>query len=102
MTRYTTTRPPSPIKGFICRFLLFFAYCGAISLFNRRLRRIGIYCGHSQSESFFGPNPVEDVEGPSEEPSESLAILWAETLVTTGACFLLAQGYYGYMWEKEE
>lgn len=78
-------RPPSLIYAFLRRFFAFFTLCLSISLFHRQLESSGLYCRHERPEK---TKPKID---------NSLAKLWAETLITTGACFLLAQGLYGYV-----
>lgn len=81
-------RPRSPMLGFLVRLLLFFLYCLFLSLHHHKL---GLQCATDDTST------LEEPEHLSQQPDKSLALLWAETLVTTGACFLLAQGYYGYV-----
>lgn len=77
-------RPPSLIYAFLRRFLAFFMLCFFISLFHRQLESHGLQCRAEIS-------PIKP------KLDNSLAKLWAESLITTGACFLLAQGLYGYV-----
>lgn len=80
-------RSESPLVGFAWRFSFFFIYCWMISAFHPQL---GLSCTTEVPENPASPNPPS-----SRYPGRSLALVWAETLVTTGACFLIAQGYYG-------
>ncbi|POR31561.1 Uncharacterized protein TPAR_08246 [Tolypocladium paradoxum] len=88
-------RPQGPAAGFVGRFFLFFVYCFFLSLCHRKLERVGLHC-RTGSPS----RPLHD-GAQNEDKNVSLAMLWAETLVTTGVCFLLAQGYYGVRAARE-
>ncbi|KAM4064504.1 hypothetical protein HRG_005131 [Hirsutella rhossiliensis] len=90
-------RPPSLIYAFLRRFLGFFMLCFLISLFHRQLESKGLYCRGAVGR----PEPRMDDSFRKPEVDNTLVKLWAETLITTGACFLLAQGLYGVRAARE-
>lgn len=92
-------RPQGPAAGFAGRFLFFFVYCFLLSLCHRKLERLGLHC---RAKSPSRPHLDSRADAKNENKNASLAMLWAETLVTTGVCFLLAQGYYGYVQQQAE
>lgn len=71
------------LLNFVCRIFGFLVFCFLFASFHQQL---GISCATLSTTS-----------DQSSEMGRSLLFLWAETLVTTGACFLIAQGYFGYV-----
>ncbi|PHH63189.1 hypothetical protein CDD81_6240 [Ophiocordyceps australis] len=94
-------RAPGYLVGFIRRFVGFFIYCWIVSLMHRKLESYGIKC--DPTSMALPPDADKDVpaQGEDDTRQDSLAYIWAQTVVTTGACFLLAQGYYGVRAARE-
>ncbi len=81
-------RVQNKLLGFIWRILGFLVFCFVIVALHHRFE---ISCTGSLS-SANGPTSHE-----GSALGRSLLLIWSETLVTTGACFLIAQGYFGYV-----
>ena len=80
-------------KGFLLRWAFFLVYCVFISSYHDKLGlRCGVRGNLGVDDTTVDENPVEVGEA---ELGGSLLLMWAETLLGTGACFLLAQGYFG-------
>ncbi|ODA79057.1 hypothetical protein RJ55_04648 [Drechmeria coniospora] len=86
--RYSV-RPKLPLLVCFLYFAGFFAYCLLISTFLRTLQNLGFDCTPTTTTL------------PRNGRNSTVAIVWAETLVVTGVCFLLAQGYYGVRASRE-
>ncbi|PHH84515.1 hypothetical protein CDD83_1824 [Cordyceps sp. RAO-2017] len=90
---------------FVRRFGLFFSCLFFISLFHRKLEWLGLQC-RPQLAADPGARPPFDVTQTDSRPDRqvqesSVTVIWAETLITTGACFLLAQGFFGVRAARE-
>lgn len=82
------------LPGFLLRWLLFAVYCLLIAFnyerfaFLRWFESSVVERGSHES----GPALIKNAR-----PENSMMLVWAETLLGTGACFLLAQGYFGWV-----
>lgn len=83
-------RPPRILYVFLRHFLAFFACCYLISLFHNHLESLGLRCHEI-------PADVDEIGNRESQEQSSFIHVWAEPILTTGACFLIAQGYYGYV-----
>lgn len=76
------------LLSFIWRIVGFFILCFVVVALHHRFE---IPCTGSLAST----NGAISHEG--SRLGRSLFLIWSETLVTTGACFLIAQGYFGYV-----
>ncbi|QUC16620.1 uncharacterized protein UV8b_00861 [Ustilaginoidea virens] len=85
-----SVKPGSAGYSFAWRFAAFFMFCYFISAYHERL---GLQCGQLRF----------DVTQKQTRPSgdKSMTLLWSEAIITTGAAFLLTQGYFGIRSTRE-
>lgn len=79
-------RGTNHLNGFLRRVLAFLLYCVLLISWRHRL---GIVCDNTDGSSVDSPSGAGVIN-----TSRSMVLIWAEALVTTGAAFLIAQGYY--------
>ncbi|PHH70688.1 hypothetical protein CDD82_6972 [Ophiocordyceps australis] len=82
-------RQPGFMLGFIRRFTGFFIYCWILSMTHGKLERWGIQC--------HGPGVLNG----RDQDQNALALTWAQAVITTAVCFLLAQAYTGVKAARE-